>query len=165
MISQTSAKPLKIIIIRHGEKPKVGDNLNCKGLNRSLLLPSVIVSKFGVPAFTYVPSLGTDSSTKHSRMFQTVTPLAVRYNLTVNSKFHGKDSSGLAADILKRNGVVLVVWNHDYIIQILHALGVMYTGPVWDDNDFDSIWMINFKNGIAVLSKDKEGLKPAENCK
>jgi hypothetical protein len=41
----------------------------------------------------------------------------------------------------------------------------MYTGPVWDDNDFDSIWMVSFKNGIAVLNKGKEGLKPAENCK
>jgi hypothetical protein len=98
-------------------------------------------------------------------MFQTVTPLAVRYNLAVNSKFHGKDSSGLAADILKRNGTVLVVWNHDYIIQILHALGVMEPGLVWDDNDFDSIWIVSFKKGIAVLNKDKEGLQPPDDCK
>ena len=31
MIAQTPANSLKIIIIRHGEKPKVGDNLNCNG--------------------------------------------------------------------------------------------------------------------------------------
>src|SRR5882757_7710635 len=159
--AQVAKEPLKIVIIRHGEKPKNGDNLNCQGLNRSQLIPAVIVSKFGVPAFSYVPAVGSDSSTKHARMFQTITPLAVKYNLAVNSRFTGKDSAGLVNDILKRNGTVLVVWDHKSILPILHALGINDPLLKWDDNDFDSIWVISFNNGTAVLTKDKENLMPA----
>lgn len=163
--SQTQKEALKVIIIRHGEKPTNGDNLNCQGLNRSQLLPSVILSKFSIPAFSYVPSLTADSVTKHARMFETITPLAVKCNLVINSKFSGKDSSGLAADILKRHGNVLVVWDHKSIVPIIHAFGINDPLLKWNDDDFDSIWIITFKNGIAILTKDKENLKPAAACK
>jgi hypothetical protein len=163
--AQNQDDPLKIVIIRHGEKPKNGDNLNCQGLNRSLLIPQMIVSKFGVPAFSYVPSIGTDSATKHARMFQTITPLAVKYNLAVNSKYNGKDSSALVNDILKRRGLVLVVWDHKSIVPIIHALGINETQLKWNDDDFDSIWIITFVNNIAILTKDTGNLKPAAECK
>ncbi len=163
--AQNQGDPLKVIIIRHAEKPKTGDNLNCQGLNRSMLIPQMIVSKFGVPAFSYVPTLGADSSTKHARMFQTITPLAVKYNLAINSKFIGKDSSGLANDILKRHGLVLVVWDHKSIVPIVHAFGINETQLKWNDDDFDSIWIITFSNHVALLTKDIEGIKPAQECK
>ncbi|HWY33058.1 MAG TPA: hypothetical protein VNX68_00345, partial [Nitrosopumilaceae archaeon] len=70
-----------VIIIRHGEKPLKGKNLNCQGLNRSLKLPAVLYSKFGIPGNVYVPSLDNNISTGHARMFQTVIPLAAKYNL------------------------------------------------------------------------------------
>jgi hypothetical protein len=98
-------------------------------------------------------------------MFQTITPLAAKYNLTINSKFHSSDISGVADDILKRNGTVLVVWNHRGIAPIVHALGISGTVADWDENDFDSIWIVSFNNGVAVLSKDKEGLQPPDDCK
>ena len=163
--AQSSTAILKVIIIRHGEKPANGDNLNCQGLNRSQLLPAVISSKFGIPAFSYVPSLTADSATKHARMFQTITPMAAKYNLVVNSKFNGKDAEGLAADILKKSGEVLVVWDHKMIVPIIHAFGINDPGLKWSDDDFDSIWVISFQNGKTILSKDKEGLQPAADCK
>ena len=163
--SQATTGALKVIIIRHGEKPNNGDNLNCQGLNRSQLLPAVIKSKFGIPAFSYVPSLTADSATKHARMFQTITPLAAKYNLTINSKFNGKDSLGLAGDILKKKGEVLVVWDHKMIVPIVHAFGITDPQLKWNDDDYDSIWIVSFKNGLAVLSKEKENLKPAAYCR
>jgi len=33
---QNAGGGLKIVIIRHGEKPDNGDNLNCQGLNRAM---------------------------------------------------------------------------------------------------------------------------------
>ncbi len=36
----------KVVIIRHAEKPDDGDNLSCKGFNRSLALTSVLYNKF-----------------------------------------------------------------------------------------------------------------------
>jgi hypothetical protein len=163
VFAQTNST-LKVVIIRHGEKPKTGDNLNCMGLNRSQLLPKVMVDKFGVPAFSYVPSVGADSASKHARMFQTITPLAVKYNLTINSKFNGKDSAGVANDIIKRKGTVLIVWDHKSIVPLVHAFGVTEGLLKWADDDFDSIWIITFNNGQVVLTKDKEGLKPLANC-
>jgi hypothetical protein len=156
---------LKVIIIRHAEKPQKGDNLNCQGLNRSLQLPGIINSKFGIPDFTYVPSMAQDISTKHSRMFQTVIPLAAKYNLTINSRYAEKDSSGVVMDILKqKKGTVLLVWEHNAIASIVRTLGIHDFNLVWDDNDYDSIWIINIHNGTAAFIKDKEGLLPSPAC-
>lgn len=163
-LAQVENHPLKIVIIRHGEKPNNGDNLTCQGLNRALALPNVIVSKFGIPVFCYVPSVGADSSTKHARMFQTISPLAIKYNLAINSRFTGKDSSGLAADILRKYGAVLVVWDHKSIVPIIHALGINDPGLKWDDDDFDSIWIVSITKGNAALTRDKEGLNPLHDC-
>src|SRR5690348_18431569 len=76
---------LQVVIIRHGEKPENGDNLSCRGQNRARALPAVLMRKFGKPDYTYVPSLKMGESTKHARMFQTVTPFAVQQNLTIDS--------------------------------------------------------------------------------
>ena len=48
-------KNLKVVIIRHGEKPTEkpsdksdgGDNLSCQGQNRALQLPAVLIKKIG----------------------------------------------------------------------------------------------------------------------
>ncbi len=155
---------LKIVFIRHGEKPLKGDNLTCQGLNRSMKLPAVITSKFGVPAFVFVPGLGLGEATKHARMFETIVPLVSKYNLTVNSSRTEKDSLGMAADLKSRNGVVLVSWEHGGIAPIVRALGVQEAGLKWPDDDYDSIWIITFNNGKAILSRDKEDIKPSADC-
>ncbi|QEC75294.1 histidine phosphatase family protein [Mucilaginibacter ginsenosidivorax] len=155
---------LKIVFIRHAEKPLKGDNLTCEGLNRSLKLPAVITAKFGIPAFVFVPSLGLGEATKHARMFQTIVPLAAKYNLTINSSRTEKDSLGMAADLKSRSGVVLVSWEHGGIAPIVRALGVKESDLKWPDDDYDSIWLVTFKNGEAVLTKDKEGIVPAVGC-
>src|SRR5215471_10972274 len=82
-----SNSTLKVILVRHGEKPKTGSNLTCEGLNRSLQLPEVVDKKFGKPDYLYVPSLAMGDSTKHARMFQTAIPLAVKYQLEITSRF------------------------------------------------------------------------------
>jgi len=154
---------LKVIFIRHGEKPEKGGNLTCRGLNRSLQLPAVIQSKYGIPDYVYVPALKTGEKTAHARMFETVIPLAVKYNLTINSKFDEKDTAGIAAEIKEQRGTVLVVWEHSMIAGIVHSLGI--TDELsWPKDDYDSIWIVTFINGKPVLSKDKEGLNPSENC-
>jgi hypothetical protein len=168
LITIASAKAqtagLKIVFIRHGEKPLKGDNLTCQGINRSLKLPAVITSKFGVPAFVFVPGLGLGESTKHARMFETIVPLVSKYNLTVNSSRTEKDSLGMAADLKSRNGVVLVSWEHGGIAPIVRALGVTEAGLKWSDTDYDSIWIVTFNSGTAILTRDNEGIKPSADC-
>jgi hypothetical protein len=163
-VRQGGEEDLRVILIRHAEKPKKGDNLDCQGLNRSLELPAMLSAHFGVPAFTYIPAIGLGDSTKHSRMFQTIIPFAVKYNLALNSKFGEGDSAGIAGEILQKKGTVLVVWEHKRIVSIARALGVREEPLKWDDDDYDSIWIISFKNGKALLTSTGEGLKPPAAC-
>jgi hypothetical protein len=154
---------LKIVIIRHGEKPEKGGNLTCRGLNRSLQLPKVIAAKFGVPDYTYVPTIKMADKTSHARMFETVIPMAVKYNLTINSAFDEKDVAGLAIDLRKKKGTVLVVWEHSGIASLAHELGVA-DQLTWPSDDFDSIWIINYNNGKLTFLKDKEDLTLSDDC-
>ena len=160
--SKTSA--LKVIIIRHGEKPDQGDNLSCQGLNRALGLADVLYNKFKLPDFIFVPSLKTGKETGAARMYQTIVPFAVKYNLTIDTKFDTDDPQAIAAAVLKKTGTVLLVWEHKNIPLIAEQLGVKNTNLKWKGEDFDSIWIITFKNGQAVLTVDKENLKPGANC-
>jgi hypothetical protein len=155
---------LKVVFIRHAEKPLKGDNLTCQGLNRSLQLPAIISSKFGVPDFIYVPSLAVGQSTKHSRMFQTIVPLAVKYNLPINTSYQEKDSAGIANDIKSKSGTVLVVWEHHAIVPIIKALGISNEDFIWSDDDYNSILIVTFPKGIATLTKDTEGVTPSMDC-
>jgi len=154
---------LKVVIIRHGEKPESGDNLSCRGLNRALQLPDVLYQKFGLPDHTYVPSLKCGKVTDHTRMFQTVAPFAIKYDLTVNSEFDEKAYQKVADHVKQKEGTVLMVWEHSAIQSIAAALGVE-DPPAWQGDDFDSIWIIDFESGTALLTFDQEGIVPSEDC-
>jgi hypothetical protein len=154
---------LTVIFIRHGEKPEKGSNLSCRGLNRSLQLPQVIKSKFGVPDHVYVPALKMGDKTAHARMFETAIPLAVKYNLAINSKYDEKDSVGVIAEIRQKRGSVLVIWEHSMLAALVHQLGVTEQLN-WPGNDYNSIWIVTFKNGKAILTRDIEGLNPTDEC-
>jgi hypothetical protein len=156
-------KNLQVVIIRHAEKPENGDNLSCQGQNRALQLATILHQKFSAPDYTYVPSLKTDKSTAHSRMFQTVTPLAIKYNLTINSKYQPDDYADIRDSVFKKTGTVLMVWSHSEIADLVSALGVK-NPPEWDKADYDSIWVVNFKDDEATLTIDKEGLNPVQSC-
>jgi hypothetical protein len=158
-----------IVIVRHGEKPDDGDNLSCEGLNRALALPAVLRRKFGKHAFTaaYVPKLALGDATKHARMFQTVTPFAVRQNLTVNSNFDEEDVAAVAADVLQRSGTILIVWQHSQIRPLALALHVPESKlpDEWKGKDFESIWIVTpTKDGPSKFAKDTEGISPSSTC-
>ena len=154
---------LKVVIIRHGEKPKNGDNLSCQGQNRALQLAAVLHEMLNVPEIIYVPALKNDDATKHSRMFQTISPFAIKYNLPINSKYSADENAKIAKNVFKQDGTVLMVWEHGTIPALASALGVEGP-PQWADADFDSVWLISYQDGKAKLTMDKEGLNPAKEC-
>ena len=158
--------PLKIIILRHAEKPDNGDNLSCQGLNRALALPDVLYSKFKLPDYIFVPSINTGKTTGTARMYQTIVPFAVKYNLNIDTKFDVGKEKALCQSISKRSGTVMVVWEHNNIPAIAQELGVTAEKKLkWKGSDFDTIWIITFKDGKAELSTDKENLNPSSECK
>ncbi len=163
---------LRVIIIRHGEKPEEDDNLSCAGLNRALALPAVLDRLMPTPPdYTYVPRIGTDSrETSTARMFQTITPYVVQRNLNVNSDYEVTDTAGIAEKLRHKRGTVLLVWEHETIPKIVKHLGIKGPQP-WPENDFDSIWTITFSGGGAkgkakhpVLTKSREDLQPSATC-
>ena len=162
--SNAQSKNLKLVFIRHAEKPADGDNLSCTGLNRALKLPGVLKAKFGLPDRVYVPALHLGKSTPRARMFQTISPFAIKYNLTINSTFEEEDTKDVAEDLAGRKGTILVVWEHNEIKGILKALGIKVKDLQWPDNDYDTIWVVTFKSDKPVLTVDKEGIKPAAAC-
>ena len=166
LVKEASAQAdnLKIVFIRHAEKPVKGDNLTCQGLNRSLQLPELIHHKFGVPNFLFAPGLGLGEVTKHPRMFETIAPLAIKYNLSINTSHAEKDSMLIAQDLKSRTGTIIVVWEHKAIAPIVRCLGVVASNLIWPDDDYDSIWIVAFINGKAVFSKDQEDLHPPSDC-
>jgi hypothetical protein len=161
---QKKSHELKVVIIRHGEKPDNGDNLNCQGLNRAMALPKVLFTKFGVANEIYIPTVNAGAKTKSARMFQTITPYAVKYNLDINSSYDTEDYKNVAKDVLQQRGTVIIVWEHHAIPHIAKALGVQEDIKDWSDSDFDSIWIITYKKGKVTLTADKEGLNPSQGC-
>ncbi|TDN35914.1 histidine phosphatase family protein [Hymenobacter sp. UV11] len=163
---------LRVILIRHAEKPDEGDNLTCAGLNRALALPTVLSKLLPTPPdYTYVPLIGTDGKkTTSVRMFQTITPYAVQHNLTLNSDYADDNIAGISKAIRHRRGTVLVVWEHHNIVEIAKKLGIKE--PLeWPDDDFDSIWTITFSGGgtsgkakYPTLLKGKENIQPSAIC-
>ncbi|WP_221284796.1 histidine phosphatase family protein [Mucilaginibacter sp. SP1R1] len=162
--ASAQSKNLKLVFIRHGEKPEEGDNLSCKGFNRAIKLPEILKGKFGLPDHIYVPALHLGKSTPRGRMFQTISPFAIKYNLSINSNFEEEDTKDMAEELVGKKGTILVVWEHNEIKGILKALGMKVKGLQWPDDDYDTIWVVTFKKDKPVLTIDKEGIKPTATC-
>lgn len=162
--ANAQSKTLKLIFIRHAEKPVEGDNLSCAGLNRALKLPEVLKAKFGLPDRIYVPALNQGKSTSRGRMYQTISPFAIKYNLSVNSAFEEEDAKDIASELSSKKGTMLIVWEHSQLKPILKALGLKVKDLQWSDTDFDTIWIVGYKKGKPFLTIDKEGIKPAADC-
>lgn len=158
------SKTLKLVFIRHAEKSADGDNLTCQGFNRSMRLPALLYKRFGRPNNMYVPAVKPGSVTKHARMLQTISPFAIKYNLSINTEFDSDDHQGIAKALLKENGTVFIIWDHRGIPPILEDLGISSGIPGWPGNDFDSIWIVTFSHKVPSLVKDKEELNPAAGC-
>jgi len=111
----------------------------------------------------YVPALKLGKSTNHVRMFQTAVPFAIKYDLTLNSKFAESDVAGVAEDLLAHTGLVLLVWEHSQIPSLVAALGVSQPPP-WKKEDFDSIWVVSYAAGQASMTIDAEGITSSPQC-
>lgn len=155
---------LKLVFIRHAEKDDDGNNLSCKGFNRSVMLPAVLYKKFGVPDKIYVPTVAGKGKTKHLRMMQTITPFAIKYKVEINSSYDEEDYNGIANALVRERGLVLIVWEHNSIPPIIYQLVPSAGHLHWRDSDFDTILILTYKGGKPTLSVDSENLKPGDDC-
>lgn len=160
-----------IVIVRHGEKPARGlGQLSCKGLNRSLALPPVLIARYGKPVSIYAPNPAIKKMDKGSyyayvRPLATIEPLAIRAGIPVNLDWGMTDTRKLAEALLAQTGGTQVVaWEHHVAPtlakELLAALGGNQAEvPDWSDADFDSIYVIR----VAVRGNERHATFAVES--
>nr|WP_252988422.1 histidine phosphatase family protein [Pantoea stewartii] len=89
------------VFFRHGEKPdNASGQLTCKGLNRALKLPRVLLSRYGNPDALYASAPKEDKTGSSLRPLSTLIPLAVQVSQPVILRFHADKPNKLVADLL-----------------------------------------------------------------
>ena len=143
-----------IVILRHGEKPPQGlGQLTCQGLNRSLALAPLLLSRYGRPVAIYATNptvLKKDNGIPYAyvRPLATIEPLAIRVGLPVNVEWGMTDIAPLAARILESPpGTHVVAWEHHWGESLARHLLSRLGGnpadvPQWESADFDSLYVI-----------------------
>ncbi len=168
-----------IVFIRHGEKPSGGlGQLSCKGLDRSLKLPEILSGKFGEPDFLLSPNPVKQKADQgvpynYIRPLATIEPTAIRFGKNINLEC-GFDQIDCVANILNskeyENRLVYVAWEHHLIKKIINKLSayrkIELNVPDWQNDDFDSIYILKLDQNSAQFSIDKQGLSNLKNdCK
>jgi hypothetical protein len=162
--------PPKVMLIRHAEKP--GDPLPSFGVKEDgtrsqhsivvqgwqragaliAFFAAPTLAEIAVPAHLYAASFDKSadpSSTsdvedisRSRRAIETITPLAHRLGLTADQTFAVGDEDRLSADLLLRDGVVLVAWEHKHLPVI--AAHLTPAAPnTWPGDRFDVVWVFD----------------------
>lgn len=166
--TEISAPPVETIVcIRHGEKPKGGlGQLTCRGLNRALALPDVLLKKFGAPQFVFAPNptqkVDSTNGYYYVRPLATIEPTAIRCGLPVNTEFGYKEIKGLENELQKpgyKSAVIFIAWEHGEVDKFVKNLVADNGGnpaqvPSWPGNDYDTIFLVKIthaENGNSVV--------------
>lgn len=140
-----------IIFVRHGEKPdNDSGQLTCKGLNRSLALPDVLITQFGKPDALFASAPKQDKLGSSLRAVQTISPTAIKVSLPIDLHYHAKETKELRKTLLNKryeNSVIFIAWEHDNLVKaakdiMKHEGGNPDLIPKWPGSDFDSIYVL-----------------------
>jgi hypothetical protein len=173
-----------IVLMRHAEKPETGlGQLNCKGLNRALALPDVLLRRFGKPDYIYASNPAVQShengeTYSYVRPLATIEPTAIRAGLPVNTQFGLNQIDELQTALTQpscAHAVVFVVWEHVYLHDLARQLLTAYGDdpsilPAWPKSDYDTMYVfrISRQDGKPHLSfrVEQEGLdgKLSDTC-
>ncbi|MGH7977435.1 MAG: hypothetical protein ACREDS_04075 [Limisphaerales bacterium] len=166
-----------LVCVRHGEKPPGGlGQLNCRGLNRALALPDVLLKKYGAPKFVFAPNPtqkadgGAIGKYYYVRPLMTIEPTAIRCDLPVNTEFGYLQIKRLEKELEKqkyRNAVVFIAWEHGALDELAKNLlkdngGNPAQVPRWPENDYDTIFIFKITRDAGreslAFTIDHEGL-------
>ncbi|TXE33502.1 histidine phosphatase family protein [Serratia marcescens] len=167
-----------IVFVRHGEKPANGSGqLTCKGLNRALALPDILISRYGKPDAIFASAPKENKLGSSLRPLTTITPTAIRLSLPINLSYHATDVSGLTDALLSednKNSLSFVAWEHKNLVLAAKQIVEKEGGdpnviPEWPGSDFDSIYVLIINRDVTppqvTFIHKKEGLNSAsEQC-
>ena len=158
-----------IVAIRHGEKPANGlGQLTCKGLNRALALPRVLVPRFGKPDAIYAPDPAeqvNDRSTKqysYVRPLVTIEPTAIALGMPVNAQIGYTHIAELQSELTapaNAKALIFVAWEHEKLNEFAEQMLRKYgrdpsVVPDWPNDDYDRIYVFKIaqKQGQPELT-------------
>jgi hypothetical protein len=164
-----------LICIRHGEKPPGSlGQLSCRGLNRALALPDVLLKKFGKPQFIFAPNptqkIDGVPGYYYVRPLMTIEPTAIRCGLPINTGFGYLEINGLERELQKppyQNATVFIAWEHNLLDIFTKDVVKANSGnaadvPAWSGKDYDSIFVIKIARSAGhssvTFTIDHEGL-------
>ena len=150
-----------IVAIRHAEKPPASlGQLTCKGLNRALALPKVLVPRYGKPDRIYAPDPGTrigqlgNLNYSYVRPLVTIEPTAIQLEMPLNALIGFKNVGQLRKELLapeNANSVTYLAWEHVYLNEFAKRLLKAYgkdssAVPDWPNDDYDRIYVFRIKD-------------------
>ena len=158
--------PSQVIIIRHADKlltKNKAPTLNAKGYIRAIKFASYYIKNFPKPDYLFAKNpLDERGAPGSFRELQTLAPLAniiaeqnMQQFVTIYHPYIGSDYQ-LFADLLLNDKtynkkIILVCWNHMFIPKLARALGVDEEMPEWSNNDFDTVYVLNFNQEGRML--------------
>lgn len=178
-----------IVVLRHGEKAAGGlGQLSCKGLNRALALPKVLIGRFGRAEAVFAPNPSVDvregaltqKEYSYARPLATIEPTAIELGLPVNTQIGFPDIAGLQAAVTApayANSTVFIAWEHkyayDFARQMLKSYGLdRALVPAWPGDDFETMYVFRITRAAGAASPtmtfavEQEGLSAslADTC-
>lgn len=174
LLSQSALAQETLIFVRHGEKPaNDSGQLTCKGLNRALALPDVLLDRYGKPDFIFAAGPKENKTGSSLRALSTIMPTAVRVGLPIDIQFHADDIAGLQQELLSdkyQNSRIFIAWEHKNLDKAVKNIVAARGGdanlvPEWPGSDFDSIFVVTLDQGKVSFRQEREGLTQlAESC-
>lgn len=150
------AMPSKIILIRHGEEPTVGDEgteLSPIGWERAAGLPQL----FRNEKITHLIALNPHKKKGSIRSIQTLQPISQALGLKIQTPFTRDEVADLVHTLAEspelEGQVVLVAWQHETLAAIANQLGANAPAK-WGGKVFDRYWVLESKNGRITSFKN-----------
>lgn len=168
-MDKLTRRATKIMLIRHAEKPlhaapvrgvtpdgtRNKESLIVRGWQRAGALTGFFAPSNNLfqedslarPQFLYAAKPLRHHGSR--RALETLTPLAEKLAIEINSGFPKFAVEALTAAAVNCDGVVLICWNHENLPHIAnHILGDDTTAPqVWSANRFDMVWVFDREFG------------------
>ena len=151
-ISEVSATPKNVILIRHGEKIPGENHLDLKGFERAEALSYYFSGTplYNNPPISHIFAAGLKAADSSVRPLQTCTPIANHYDLPLNIDFKNDETKKIARELLTNpkydKSTVLICWGHGHIRPIVQALGAEDPG-FWEDDIYDQVYLVTFEEG------------------
>ncbi|KAL1894314.1 hypothetical protein Cpir12675_003696 [Ceratocystis pirilliformis] len=139
-VEATKSKPT-VYLIRHGEKPKEGNGLSAKGMQRAECLKNLF-GKDSNYNIGHIMAQKPKKNGKRKRPYDTVKPLADHLDIEVDTSCPRGNMKCVKKAIkhYKGKGNILICWEHKRLTKIVKTLGLKHHAPHYPAKHFDMIW-------------------------